>query len=231
MVQQYWIIGIIGLILLINILIGIHHGFVRMLYRVLSTAVAIGLAVALLTAAGSVMKEKVPLYANIEERCTAMMQAAGSSVISSGETGASQEAASGLLMETLIGDGGQLLNQMVDESGIYDALGERLATMIFYVVMFLILFVVIKVVLFVFMKALEGLAKLPVLSGINRMLGGCMGIVQGILFVWVLFLLLTVTADFSVSQDMLAVVRNAPLLRDLYNHNYILTLLQLFTIK
>ena len=78
--------------------------------------------------------------------------------------------------------------------------------------------------------ALESVAQLPVLSSINRVGGGLAGAVQGILIIWLCFLVITILCSFNMPwcQELYKLIQEDAFLTFWYNNNVLLRLMQGF---
>ena len=69
--------------------------------------------------------------------------------------------------------------------------------------------------------------ELPVVGGISRFIGGVWGFIEGILAVWVLFVLVTSLASSELGQKAMEQIMNNPILLYLYENNLILSVVNL----
>ena len=70
-------------------------------------------------------------------------------------------------------------------------------------------------------NTLNLLAKLPVLRQLNTMAGLAAGVAEGILLVWVLFVVLTMFAGSEFGRDAMEMIAKNPLLDFLYKNNLV----------
>ena len=77
------------------------------------------------------------------------------------------------------------------------------------------------VVVFIIIKLLIILSgavnKVPLVGGINKLLGGLLGVVRGIIIVWILLFFVTMFAHTQVGQDILAEVAGSKILSAFYS--------------
>ena len=76
-----------------------------------------------------------------------------------------------------------------------------------------------SVLIHVFAYALDLLARLPVLCGINKMAGALVGGGKCIIFIWVAMLVVTILCNTKIGQEGLRLIRGDTVLNFLYDKN------------
>ena len=66
------------------------------------------------------------------------------------------------------------------------------------------------------------------IKGVNRLLGGLAGLLQGLLLVWLLLLLTAIACTSQLGQTLIGEIQESAFLSYLYNHNAILYLFSSF---
>lgn len=84
---------------------------------------------------------------------------------------------------------------------------------------FLISYILASVLIRVFAYALDILARLPVVRGINKLAGVLIGGGKCIIFVWVAMLVLTILCNTKIGQKGLGLIRGDTVLNFLYDKN------------
>ena len=72
---------------------------------------------------------------------------------------------------------------------------------------------------------LDLITKLPVLKSINRLGGLIIGLMEGVLVVWLLFLLIVLCQNSELGKEMMTSIQQQPILKFLYDYNMIEQLL------
>lgn len=96
---------------------------------------------------------------------------------------------------------------------------EALARMIVNGLSFLVSYMLASIILRIGTWILNLLAGLPVLRGANKLAGGLVGLVKGVLFVWIAFLILTVLCSTSIGKEGLALIERDPVLSIFYKYD------------
>ena len=97
---------------------------------------------------------------------------------------------------------------------------KAIVKMIVAIILFLVLCIVHRIISLVFFSA-KMIAKLPVVHGFDRLLGGVVGILETVLITWVIFSLVMNFGMGAIGQQILLCVKDNKLLTFLYEHNYL----------
>ena len=100
-----------------------------------------------------------------------------------------------------------------------DYVGGYLADLILKAAVFLVLFLVVYIGLQILMVWLDLIARLPILSGINKLAGGILGGIQAMIFIWIACLILTMFSGTELGGIALSQVYRSPWLSWIYDHN------------
>ena len=93
--------------------------------------------------------------------------------------------------------------------------------MIINAIAFVISLILAIIGLIVLCFALNLLTKLPLLKQVNTTAGLAIGLVEGVLVVWILFVILTMFAGSEFGSKALALISENPLLNFLYKNNLV----------
>ncbi|MBQ7506176.1 MAG: hypothetical protein IJT05_02515 [Lachnospiraceae bacterium] len=73
-----------------------------------------------------------------------------------------------------------------------------------------------------------GIIHVPVIYGINKILGFLMGLLEAALIVWIFFAVIAHTQDTNFSAGLMPLIEKSVLLSYMYHHNLILLFIALF---
>ena len=105
--------------------------------------------------------------------------------------------------------------------GFADYLSGYLAYAVINGIAFVLSFVVTIILIRLILYAVDILTDLPVLGGINRAGGIVLGAVQGLLWLWIIFLVIALFADTPAGRVLMEQIRSNPVLSWLYNNNFL----------
>lgn len=96
------------------------------------------------------------------------------------------------------------------------------ANIILNIVAFVITLLVVHLVLWTAITALNIFARLPILHFINHLGGLAVGLLQGLLAVWVIFLLISMFSATEVGMNLMNMVEESAILKPIYDSNMFL---------
>ncbi len=129
-----------------------------------------------------------------------------------------------LLQSRISGGEGEFL-EMLRLLGLEDMAAEFVADQILQLAAFVITFLLVSVVVHGAAWALHLAASLPLLHGINQMLGAVAGFLESILLVWIGFLVIGVFSTSSWGGSALNMIMNSNFLMWMFLHNPLLKFL------
>lgn len=104
-------------------------------------------------------------------------------------------------------------------------LTNALTDMVLTILVYVITFLVIQLILMIVVGILNAAAQLPGLHGLNRALGFVLGAGRGLIFVWLVFLVLALFSGTDAGRRLLDMVYENEILQYLYSANIFAKLL------
>lgn len=208
-------------ILLIAAMIGLKKGAVKMLFSFFSLLLTIILA----TIISPIVSEKLQqtavydsvyqkTYQYVNER---IMQAAADTM---------DEAMKELELPDIIQ---KVIKQEqhieITQATVAVVISTKITKIIFDVLVFVITFIIASLLVKIIATALNIVAMLPVIHGANRLLGLGIGLLEGLLVVWIFFIVITMMGNSDFAVNMYKQINESPILTGLYNNNIIMNIL------
>lgn len=123
----------------------------------------------------------------------------------------------------------QMTNSLEDV--ITSFLAIRIAGIVCTSGCYIISFIIVYFILMVVSKAVSVVSNMPVIRTVNRLLGAVVGLLQGVLVVWVFFVFMTVFYNTEIGISVMACVDSNAFLSALYDNNIIMKILMAFSLK
>lgn len=171
------------------------------------------------------LKDYTPIYGMVEESCR---EALGENVGQQEDSRLGQKkyieelGLPEILERQLVNGNNSDSYQGMDITGFSDYLAGYMAGLILNIVTFVVTLIVVNLLLRMTILTLDNLSKFPVLHNINQTLGLVLGLGQGLLVVWVAFLVITAFSSMDAGQKLMAMIHESPVLEFLYNMNFFL---------
>lgn len=222
------ILLLVMVLFLFHVIHGYKVGIIKKVIQCLSMLIAIILSlfcfyyvaktIRNLTGVEQLMQEKITKV--VEEQIEKDLDGKGSQ----------REAIEGLKLPDNIKDA-LIANNNED---VYEALGiekftEYISSYLANMIVNALAFVVTFVIVFTLMKLLLAIADiashLPVIRGMNKILGALLGAGQGILTIWIFFAIITMAIGTEFGMKVYEQILSQPILNYLYEHNIILDMI------
>ena len=108
-----------------------------------------------------------------------------------------------------------------------DYVPKFMANLIMNIISFVVTWLIVASFIWLAVMTLDVITNLPIIHGINQMLGLVLGAGQALVIVWIAFLAITVFASTAIGKQLMEMIEKNVLLNQLYNGNVFLKLLQM----
>lgn len=219
-----WLFWAVAALILYEMIDGFRKGFIRKSVSAVSMLLTLVLVTWLTPQLTTVIREKTEIQTNLQKTCSEFFM---------DDDYDPQVKTDQMLMienmklpenirEMLIENNNSEAYELLAVTGFYEYVGAYLANMIINALAYLLSFVVVWALLKAVLTALDVVTMLPILHGVNKLAGGVLGVAQGILLVWVLFLLAAILCNGSMGQQFLELINENQFLNYLYERNVIM---------
>lgn len=229
------------IILALSVVIGFFRGFVRILFSLVSMVVLLVVVAWATPYIAQFLKHNTGIYHQLEQVCSERIYQSLEQTLHHGHEEArtqnkpevSAEAFGEMLplpqswVEEIVKNANDAAVQAVDTEGLCRQAGAYLADWILQGIAFFATYLLCSIALHLILGLLDVMSHLPVLKGVNRALGAVVGLVQGLMLVWLLLFVITIACTSQPGQLLMAEIERSEILTFLYRHNGILYLFQL----
>lgn len=203
---------------------GYRKGFVHITLSLVASIAAVFLASILAQPVGKLLKEHTSLYESIEKEMSGYISEYIDKEAGNAATEISAEVIDKIPLPSSISK--MLLKnnskETIREMGavnLGDYISRQLSMLIVNAIAFIGLFVILNIVFKIVISMLDVIARLPVLKQVNHSAGFAIGLLEGLLLVWVLCLLLTGLTGTSFGQEVMKQISENSLLSFIYKNN------------
>ena len=207
---------------------GYRKGFVKTLAAMLCLAVTLVLVYFATPYVRTFLKENTPVYEVVEEQCGKLVGNLGENV--AGNKTAQDAYINSLelpeaVKKQLVSNNDQKNYVQLAAENFQEYLTNALTDMVLTILVYVITFLVIQLILMFVVGILNAAAQLPGLHGLNRALGFVLGAGRGLIFVWLVFLVLALFSGTDAGRRLLDMVYENEILQYLYSANIFAKLL------
>ena len=125
-------------------------------------------------------------------------------------------------------DTNKIADQILEGSGAYDVVAGRATDLVMRVISFVLVLLIAVISFHLLSVVLKVVEKLPLIGGINRLLGLFAGLLKGILIIWLAFAIIAMAGTTDIGIALISYIYESPLLIWAYENNFVLTLLMTF---
>ncbi|SFQ48474.1 Colicin V production protein [Lachnospiraceae bacterium XBB1006] len=200
----------------IFIIRGYRIGFVKVAYSLVAMLISLALVSAVTPYVKKALMENTTVYEKLTEKCSnAVEDRIGSK---------DKELSLPFAVKAITG----ALTHNDVEKKISQKTGETVAMWILCVMAFLGSFVIVGLLVNFIGGALDIVTKLPVIHGINQLLGAVAGALEALLIIWILGMLVTAFCLEESCYPIFSMIKENQLLSFLYENNGIIYLVSYF---
>lgn len=196
---------------------GYHKGFIRILISFLSIIVTLLLVGFITPYVGEFLKDHTPLYDKAKESISGTVEEL---VDNTGENGEGRYIPNIFKSVLESGQPGEAPSE--EAEGLRDSIGGWFADVIVHIASYVVAFLIITLLLRFTLFTFDFIANLPVLKGINKFAGLLLGLAEGLLVVWIGFLLITMIAGSDTGKNCFRMIGDSQFLKFLYENNFLL---------
>ena len=219
-----WLFWVVVAFIAYHIIDGLRRGFIRKVVSAVSLIVTLVLVTYLTPHVTTFIQDHTSLHENLQQKC--------SEIFLNEEYNEDVKTDQVLMIENmelpenikemLLENNNTESYDILKVSGFHDYVGAYLANLIINALAYLLSFVIVWTAIRALLLAMDVVTKLPILHGINKLLGGALGIVYGVVLIWIAFLLVTILCNGDLGRQFFALISENPFLLFLYNQNVIM---------
>ena len=227
--MENWLSVVAGIYLLGMVLYGHYRGFIRLVVSMLAVVLSLTVVRVSLPTVTGFLKENTGLQQTISENMKKSMGLEPEE-IPSGEALEAPSAQRTVIENlklpqnvktALIENNNSEVYQMLGVQAFTDYIGSYLADVILNSAGFVLLFAGIYLFSRLVMGWLDIIARLPILSGINKIAGALLGGLEGLVFLWITCLLVTAFSGTEWGIVLTRQIEASKWLSFLYSHNFL----------
>ena len=223
--MNWLLIGIVSMLILF-MLVGYIRGFIKKIVSVVSLVIALVLVSFLTPYASSFIQNHTPIYRGIKGQCLNSIQEPLNNMEGSTKSAQIQFIKDlpipALVKESMMANNNSAAYAALAVEQFADYIAGYLAKWIVNAISYVLVFIFVIIFLRIAFMTLDLVSKIPVIKGVNKILGLLMGFIEGIFTMWIIFLALTMFINTAMGAKAFEMINDSRILTFLYNHNYLL---------
>ena len=216
---------VIGVAFLICIIAGWARGFFRVLISVAGLIVSIVIAVYAAPALSSYIQKNTEWDDKLAERIAEKLEFSEMGE----ETSRGIQVAlidqlplPDIIKDDIMDNNNLETYDILKATGVYDYIAKSISMVIINGAVFIGLLLLCRIVFLVLGRLAKGIDNIPIIGEIDKIGGALLGGLKGIIFIWIFFLILSLTSTMDWSSNLIESVRQSGILKLLYDNNILL---------
>ena len=209
---------IILAIFVITMYLGYRRGFVKVVLLLCSWLIAMILSAALMPYVSSFLEKNTPVYAVLSENLSEHLKKAAEESIGKDEVHEEIRLPQNLL-DTLDGFMSEDAGELLEATGVYDVMGEKLAHILINAISYMIVMTVVMILLRILLHMTDVINKIPVIGGINKVAGLVAGFLQALIISWLICMFISLISESEFGTILYGNIIDSRILTYIYHHN------------
>lgn len=223
------------MVILLGAFNGYRLGFLRVIYSLVSWILVFAFVTGATPYITKYIEEETSIQKTIEEKCLSYIEESAqkkaeeqaAEAIEVGEGKQAELKDLGIdLPEAVISrfstTAAQTAGEVLENSGIYDEIAKGISHFIIEGIAFFVALVIISILSRYLLSILNLVSHLPVIHGINKILGIFVGLFKGLVIVWIAFYIIALCCTSELGGQLLTYIKEDTFLMYLYNNNLVL---------
>lgn len=200
-----WLLIIVIGIIVLNALIGRKVGLIKIIFSLLSFAIALALTTWISPTVNGILNNNETFYEKTFQQVEKMLS------LEENESADQDDIIEGLPLPKSMKES-LMKNKAKQEANIKSYITCHVTGIVINAFAYILTFVIVFIALWVVSIALNIISKLPILNQINRTAGLLLGAVQGLVVVWLLFIILTVISGSQLGETAFQQINSSGIL-------------------
>ena len=212
-----WTLVAVLAILIVSTLIGWKKGLIKMLLSLVSMVLVIIITSLIAPGVTKIIKQNTEWDEALESKVEVLLEEKGM-LISDDVAVNTDELDLPVAIKDKIGDSAaEYLSKGAEAYNNYVV--SLIAGLILSAIVYLVLFIILMICMGIICRLINLVSKLPVIKQANAILGIAAGLLEGLVFVWLFFVILTVFANFDFASKVYDDINRNAFLGFLYDKN------------
>lgn len=200
--------------------VGMKTGLIKMIFSLISTIVALLCASLFSPILANMLEQNTGVHDFLTKKVETVLEAVAPDAQSITDYLQSLPLPE-LIKNTVQEDSDTLQAVSAQALAVETYICERIVSVIINSIAFAVTFFVALLTLFVLCRVLDLISKLPLLNEMNHMAGLAAGLAEGVLVVWIFFVVLTMFTGTEFGQNAMRMISENALLSYLYDNNWL----------
>jgi uncharacterized membrane protein required for colicin V production len=218
-----WLVILVAVILAGYALLGRKRGFIRTVFTLFSTIIALILTVWISPVISKEVQKNEKIMGFVSEKVEKVINFndAGNK-ISEQVNFIDKLPLPGAMKTALVENNNSEVYVAMAVDNFEAYISNTIARMIINAAVFIIIMLIITIALAVLCEVLNIISKLPIINGLNKTAGLLAGLLHGIIIIWIGCIVLTIFSSTKIAQHLFTLINDSVFLSAIYDNNLFL---------
>ncbi len=226
-----WVLIIVLFVLAASAILGYYKGVLRIAYSLAAWVIVLVFVTWATPYIDRILTENTSIDEKLLSYCEETLRQTADTQTDTGNVENESDLAElgvqlpGTVLDGILQKADDTADEFLEESGAYEKMAQGLAGFLMSGISFIIALVISWLIVGMLSQAIGIASKIPVIKGVNQLLGFLAGGIYGLILVWIGFYLVALTSAGETGRTIVSYIYQSPLLTYLYENNLVLTLI------
>lgn len=226
-----WVLIIVLFVLAASAILGYYKGVLRIAYALAAWVIVLVFVTWATPYIDRILTENTSIDEKLLSYCEETLRQTADTQTDTGNVENESDLAElgvqlpGTVLDGILQKADDTADEFLEESGAYEKMAQGLAGFLMSGISFIIALVISWLIVGMLSQAIGIASKIPVIKGVNQLLGFLAGGIYGLILVWIGFYLVALTSAGETGRTIVSYIYQSPLLTYLYENNLVLTLI------
>ena len=226
-----WVLIIVLFVLAASAILGYYKGVLRIAYSLAAWVIVLVFVTWATPYIDRILTENTSIDEKLLSYCEETLRQTADTQTDTGNVENESDLAElgvqlpGTVLDGILQKADDTADEFLEESGAYEKMAQGIAGFLMSGISFIIALVISWLIVGMLSQAIGIASKIPVIKGVNQLLGFLAGGIYGLILVWIGFYLVALTSAGETGRTIVSYIYQSPLLTYLYENNLVLTLI------
>lgn len=218
-----WLLIAVIILLAVYAIRGRQEGFIKTVFSIFSILIALVLTYQVQPYVSKALQHNEKIVSYVEEKVDRSIELKKKGKgITEQRTAIEELSLPGALKKSLIENNNTEVYKALVVDKFEDYISSYLALIIINALSFVLVFLIIYIALFVLSRMLDIISHLPIINGLNKTAGLLVGLLRGLIVIWILCIILTIFSSTKTSQMLFGYINDSYILSIIYDNNILM---------
>ena len=126
------------------------------------------------------------------------------------------------IKDALVENNNMDIYKALNVTSFYEYIASYLSKLVINAISYFLTFILSSIIIGLLIRVLDFITEIPILKEINKIGGLCLGAIEGLIGIWIFFLIVTIWGSTTFGETMFRYINDSTVLSFLYDNNIIL---------